>query len=128
MSDVNVAETLATAEERGKMLPKPVGYKILCMVPAIEKEYVNGLVTADETLRVEGQTTVVLFVVELGDLAYHDEGKFPTGPWCKKGDFVITRGYAGTRFMIHGTEFRLLNDDSVEGTVDDPRAVRRVGA
>jgi co-chaperonin GroES (HSP10) len=127
MSDVNVEATLEAAEARGKMLPKPVGYKILCMVPAIEKEYDSGLVKADDTVRVEGQTTVVLFVVELGDLAYNDDKKFPTGPWCKKGDFVITRGYAGTRFQIHGTEFRLINDDTVEGIVDDPRAIRRAG-
>lgn len=127
MSDVNVEQTQETAEQKGKQLPKPKGYRLLCMVPVMEDSYESGLVKADDTVRVETQTTTVLFVVELGDMAYADAAKFPTGPWCKKGDFVITRSYSGTRFQIHGTEFRLINDDTVEAVVEDPRAVRRVG-
>jgi len=69
----------------------------------------------------------VLFVIKLGDMAYKDTGKFPTGAWCKEGDFVLTRAYAGTRIKIHGREFRLINDDAVEGTVDDPRGISRAG-
>jgi co-chaperonin GroES (HSP10) len=80
---------------------------------------------AEDTKRVEEQTTVVLFVVKMGDLCYADKDRFPTGPWCKQGDFVLTRPYSGTRVVIHGREFRIINDDTVEAVVDDPRGIRR---
>jgi len=113
------------AEEKAKQLPNPAGYKILCAIPEMDKEYDSGLVKADETLKHEELLTTVLFVVELGPDCYKDPAKFPTGPWCKKGDFVLVRPNAGTRLVIHGREFRMINDDSVEGTVDDPRGIRR---
>jgi co-chaperonin GroES (HSP10) len=69
--------------------------------------------------------TTVLFVVEMGPDAYKDPVKFPTGPWCKKGDFVIVRSNSGTRLDIHGKEFRIINDDTVEAVIEDPRGVRR---
>lgn len=113
------------AEEKARQLPKPAGYKILCAIPEMDREYDSGLVKADETLKYEELLTTVLFVVELGPDCYKDPAKFPTGPWCKKGDFVLVRPNAGTRLVIHGREFRMINDDSVEGTVDDPRGIRR---
>lgn len=113
------------AEEKAKQLPKPAGYKILCAIPEQEKEYDSGLVKADETVRYEEMLTTVLFVVDLGADCYRDTAKFPTGPWCKQGDFVLVRPNAGTRLVIHGREFRIINDDSVEGVVDDPRGIKR---
>ena len=113
------------AEEKAKQLPKPAGYKILCAIPDMDKEYDSGIIKADETVRYEELLTTVLFVVELGPDCYKDPAKFPTGPWCEKGDFILVRPNAGTRLVIHGKEFRLINDDSVEGTVEDPRGVRR---
>jgi len=113
------------AEEKAKQLPKPAGYKILCAIPEQEKEYDSGLVKADETVRYEEMLTTVLFVVDLGADCYRDTVKFPTGPWCKQGDFVLVRPNAGTRLVIHGREFRIINDDSVEGVVDDPRGIKR---
>lgn len=113
------------AEERAKQLPKPAGYKILCAIPDMDKEYDSGIIKAEETVKYEELLTTVLFVVELGPDCYKDPAKFPTGPWCKKGDFILIRPNAGTRLVIHGKEFRLINDDSVEGTVEDPRGVRR---
>jgi co-chaperonin GroES (HSP10) len=91
----------------------------------VEEEFEGGIIKSDDTKRVEEQTTVVLFVVKLGDLCYKDEARFPTGPWCKEGDFVLTRPYTGTRVVIHGREFRIINDDNVEAVVDDPRGIRR---
>lgn len=102
-------------EERGLQLPEPKGYKILCAIPDASETYQGGIVKADSTRTIEEHSTVVLFVVKVGDLAYKDEVRFPTGPWCKEGDFVLTRAYAGTRFKIHGREFRIINDDTVEG-------------
>jgi co-chaperonin GroES (HSP10) len=66
-----------------------------------------------------------MFVMALGPDAYKDTAKFPSGAWCKEGDFVLVRAYTGTRFKIHGREFRIIYDDQVEGTVDDPRGYAR---
>ena len=115
----------ATNEEKAKQLPKPSGYRILCAIPEIEKEYDNGLVKTDTTIHYEELLTTVLFVIELGPDCYKDSTRFPSGPWCKQGDFVLVRPNAGTRVVIHGREFRLINDDSVEAVVDEPRGIRR---
>mgnify|MGYP003336024748 FL=1 len=112
-------------EERGLQLPDPKGYKILCAIPDATDTYQSGLAKADQTKHIEEHSTVVLFVVKMGDLCYADKERFPTGPWCKEGDFVLTRAYAGTRFKIHGREFRIINDDTVEGVVQDPRGYTR---
>jgi len=112
-------------EEKATQLPKPSGYRILCAIPEVEKEHDGGILKADETVRYEELLTTVLFVVDLGPDCYLDKAKFPTGPWCKKGDFILVRPNAGTRLVIHGKEFRIINDDSVEGVVDDPRGIKR---
>lgn len=112
-------------EEKATQLPKPSGYRILCAIPETEKEYDSGLLKADQTIHHEEVLTTVLFVVDLGPDCYKDASRFPTGPWCKKGDFVLVRPNAGTRLIIHGREFRIINDDSVEAVVDDPRGIKR---
>ncbi len=112
-------------EEKPKQLPDPSGYRILCAVPEIEEKFSSGLYKADMTKQFEELTTPVLFVLKLGPDAYKDERKFPTGPWCKEGDFILTRPMAGSRVKIHGKEFRILNDDSVEAVVEDPRGISR---
>ena len=115
----------ATDIEKAKQVPKPSGYRILCAVPEVEKETESGIIFADEHVRREELLTTVLFVVALGPDCYMDKNRFPNGPWCKEGDFVLIRPNAGTRLIIHGREFRIINDDSVEGTVQDPRGVKR---
>jgi co-chaperonin GroES (HSP10) len=112
-------------EEKATQLPKPSGYRILCAIPEQEKEYESGIIKADETVRIEETLTTVLFVVDLGPDCYLDKGRFPNGPWCKKGDFILTKPYAGSRLVIHGREFRIINDDTVEAVVDDPRGIKR---
>lgn len=112
-------------EEKATQLPKPSGYRILCAIPEVEKEYDSGIIKADTTIHHEEVLTTVLFVVDLGPDCYKDASRFPTGPWCKKGDFVLVRPNAGTRLVIHGREFRIINDDSVEAVVDDPRGIKR---
>jgi co-chaperonin GroES (HSP10) len=112
-------------EEKAKQLPRPSGYRILCAIPEIEKEYESGILKADTTLQTEETLTTVLFVVALGPDCYQDKARFPSGPWCKEGDFILTRPYAGSRLVIHGREFRLINDDSVEAVADDPRGIKR---
>ena len=124
---VGVVNFESSNEEKAKALPEPSGYRILVAIPEQEKEYEGdiGIIKADETLRYDELLTTVLFVVDLGPDCYMDKAKFPTGPWCQKGDFVLTRPNAGSRLLIHGREFRIINDDSVEAVVEDPRGIKR---
>ena len=118
-------DTEASAEEKARQLPQPSGYHILCAIPEIEKEYDSGLIKAEQTLHFEEVLTTVLFVVALGPDCYKDEKRFPSGPWCKVGDFILVRPNSGSRLLIHGREMRLINDDSVEAVVQDPRGIKR---
>jgi co-chaperonin GroES (HSP10) len=115
-----------TAEQKAQSLPEPKGWRILCALVEVGDTYVSGLIKADTVVKTEEITSPVLFVVKMGPDCYNDTEKFPEGAWCKQGDFVITRPYSGTRIMIHGKEFRLINDDQVEATVEDPRGITRV--
>jgi co-chaperonin GroES (HSP10) len=121
----NVSVLPDSDENKAKQLPDPSGYRILCAVPDIEEKTAGGIYKADTTMQYEELTTPVLFVLKIGPDAYKDEKRFPNGPWCKEGDFILTRPMAGSRVKIHGKEFRLLNDDSVEAVVEDPRGVTR---
>jgi co-chaperonin GroES (HSP10) len=115
----------ATAEEKGRQLPQPSGYRVLCAIPEIEDTYDSGIIKADATINFEEKLATVLFVVALGPDCYQDKARFPNGPWCKVGDFIIVRPNSGTRLKIHGREFRMINDDSVEAVVQDPRGISR---
>ena len=114
-----------TDERKAKQLPDPSGYRILCAIPDIDDTYESGLIKSDLTLQHEELLTTVLFVAKMGPDCYKDPARFPTGPWCKVGDFILVRPHAGTRLKIHGSEFRIINDDSVEGVVEDPRGISR---
>ena len=114
-----------TDERKAKQLPDPSGYRILCGIPNIEEQYESGILKSDLTLQHEELLTTVLFVVKMGPDCYKDAARFPRGPWCKEGDFILVRPHAGTRLKIHGREFRIINDDSVEGVVEDPRGISR---
>ena len=116
------------SEEKAKQLPDPKTYHLLCVVPEAMEEFADsevGIVKANQTLQFEEVLTPVLFVVKVGPDAYKDTTRFPSGPSCKEGDFVIVRPNSGTRLKIHGREFRIINDDSVEAVVEDPRGIRR---
>jgi co-chaperonin GroES (HSP10) len=113
-------------EPQATQLPKPRGWKLLCAIPEVEDKFSGtDLLKPDSVTKIEEHSTTVLFVVDVGDDAYADKAKFPNGPWCSKGDFVLVRAYSGTRFKIHGREFRLINDDQVEAVVEDPRGYTR---
>lgn len=117
----------ASDEQKTTSVPDPTGYKLLCMVPEVAQKFDNSsLVRPDTLLKAEEHGTTVLFVLKVGPDAYKDKAKFPSGPWCEKGDFVLVRTYSGTRFKVFGKEFRVINDDMVEAVVDDPRGVTRV--
>ena len=114
-----------TDDRKAKQLPDPSGYRILCGIPNIEEQYESGILKSDLTLQHEELLTTVLFVVKIGPDCYKDAARFPSGPWCREGDFILVRPHAGTRLKIHGREFRIINDDSVEGVVEDPRGISR---
>ena len=116
-----------TSEEKAKQVPDPATYHLLCVLPDIEEEYGDtGLLKAGQTMHYEEVLSPVLFVVKMGPDAFKDEKRFPSGPSCKVGDFVLVRPNSGTRIKIHGKEFRLINDDTVEAVVQDPRGITRV--
>jgi co-chaperonin GroES (HSP10) len=135
MPELNIAQTLdpqgpvstlpVTAEEKARQIPDPATYHLLCVLPEIDDEYESGLVKASQTMHYEEVLSPVLFVVKVGPDAYKDEKRFPSGPSCKVGDFILVRPNTGTRIKIHGKEFRIINDDSVEGVVQDPRGITR---
>ena len=122
---VGVVDLQAANEEKARQVPTPSGYRILCAIPEVDKEFDSGIAKAEDTINYEEKLATVLFVVGLGPDCYADKSRFPNGPWCKQGDFVIVRPNAGTRLHIHGKEFRMINDDSVEAVVQDPRGIRR---
>ena len=113
------------AEEKARQIPDPVSFHLLCVLPDAEEEYESGLIKSSQTMHFEEVLSPVLFVVKLGPDAYKDEKRFPSGPSCKEGDFVLVRPNTGTRIKIHGKEFRIINDDSVEAVVQDPRGIKR---
>jgi len=128
MTDIVIAtesgEVPQDTEDKAKQLPQPSGYHILVAIPEAEEKFESGLIKSDETRRIEEVLATVFFVVKIGPDAYKGD-RFTTGPWCKQGDFVLARPNSGTRLKIHGKEFRLINDDSVEAVVQDPRGISR---
>ena len=118
----------ASAEQKAKQLPDPKTFHLLTVVPEAMEEYAEseiGLVKSSQAMHFEEVLTPILFVVKLGPDCYKDTTRFPSGPSCKEGDFVIVRPNSGTRLKIHGREFRIINDDSVEAVVEDPRGITR---
>ncbi len=107
-------------------LPEPTGYRLLIALPEIDEKTQGGVIMPDGLVKDESTASIIGFVLKTGPDAYSDKERFPNGAWCKEGDFVIFRSYSGTRFKVSGKEFRLINDDTVEGVVDDPRGYTRV--
>ena len=105
------------------ILPELPGYHVLVRPISIKEKTKGGIIIAQESLEKLRIATNCGYVIKLGPLAYHDKEKYPTGPWCKKGEWVIFARYAGSRLPIEGGEVRLLNDDEVLGTIDNPESV-----
>lgn len=115
----------AVAQKVARQMPEPTGYHILITIPDIKKKTDGGIIIPDEVTGREQTASIVGFVLKLGPDAYSDKKRFPSGPWCKEGDFVLFRSYSGSRVKINGQEFRFINDDTVVGVVADPRGVER---
>ena len=118
--------TAVTEQEIEAQMPKPVGYRLLIAMPQIEETFNElGIVKAERTMYEEQLMTVTGVVLDMGEQAYADKERFPSGPWCKGGDFVVFRANSGTRIRVNGVEYRLMNDDSIEAVVADPRGITR---
>lgn len=120
-------ETVETNEEEFEaQLPTPVGYRVLVAMPKVEEAFEGSELLKSVTTKHQEQVmSIIGLVVDIGDQAYSDVDRFPTGPWCKQGDYVMFRANTGTRFTIEGLEYRLMNDDSIEAVVANPRAITR---
>lgn len=114
-----------TEEAKGLRIPEPKGYKLLIILPEMKETTKGGVFIPDGLRDREGVASIIGFVLKKGPDAYADKEKFPNGPYCEEGDFVMFRSYSGTRFKINGKEMRLINDDTVEAVVDDPRGYER---
>jgi len=119
------AEKIELDEDTTRKLPEPKGYKLLIAIPKLEEKTAGGVIIPDALKGLEQTASIIGLVISVGEAAYKDADKFPDGPYCKEGDFVIFRSYSGTRFKLRGEEFRLINDDTVEAVVDDPREYAR---
>jgi co-chaperonin GroES (HSP10) len=107
-------------------LPKPVGYRVLVALPQPEETISGTSIIKTDTAKTQDHImSIIGLVVDMGSGAYADKDRFPDGPWCKEGDFVMFRMNSGTRFTIGGIEYRLMNDDSIEAVVADPTGIQR---
>ena len=104
-------------------LPVPSGWRLLVLPFTPKEKTKGGIIIAQESLDKARIATNCGYVVKMGPMAYGDKEKFPTGAWCKQGDWVIFARYAGSRLPIEGGEVRILNDDEVLGTIKDPESV-----
>jgi co-chaperonin GroES (HSP10) len=122
-TEVETGGILLDEPRKARQLPDPRGYKILIALPDPDREFDGGILKSNKTLHEEEIGSIVGMVVKLGPDCYNDKKRFPTGPFCTEGDWIVMRSYSGTRFKIHGKEFRLINDDSVEAVIEDPRGI-----
>ena len=115
------------SEQVQRKLPDPKGYQILIALPEPEEKTEGGIIKPEQAKHTETVTSMVGYVLDMGEDCYKDETRFPSGPYCKTGDFVLFHAYSGSRFAVFGKEFRLITDDAVRAVVDDPRGITRVG-
>jgi len=125
IGNIDADATVQSGEKLAERLPDPVGYKLLLIKPKVVDKTESGIEMPDAFKKKEEAGAVVCMALKLGPMAYQDTTKFPTGPWCKEGDFVLIGAYRGSRFSVDGEEFILVNDDMIEGTVSDPRGIGR---
>ena len=112
-------------KELETQIPKPVGYRVLVALPNVEETFESGIAKANSTKHEEYVLSIIGAVIDMGEQAYADKDRFPLGHWCKQGDYVMFRANTGTRFKVGTQEYRLMNDDSIEAVVADPRAISR---
>ena len=126
MTEPAIDQPVLTDKEIDAQLPKPVGYRVLVALPQQKDTYDgSNILKTDTAKRLDHIMSIMGLVMDMGDQAYADKERFPTGAWCKQGDYVMFRANTGTRFTVNGLEYRLMNDDSIEAVIDDPAGIQR---
>ena len=126
MTEPAIDQTVLTDKEIDAQLPRPVGYRVLVALPQQKDTYEgSNILKTDTTKRHDHIMYIMGLVMDMGDQAYADKERFPTGAWCKQGDYVMFRANTGTRFTVNGLEYRLMNDDSIEAVIADPTGIKR---
>ena len=126
MTEPATDQPVLTDKEIDAQLPKPVGYRVLVALPQQKDTYEgSNILKTDTAKRLDHIMSIMGLVMDMGDQAYADKERFPTGAWCKQGDYVMFRANTGTRFTVNGLEYRLMNDDSIEAVIDDPTGIQR---
>ena len=126
MTEPAIDQPVLTDKEIDAQLPKPVGYRVLVALPQQQDTYEgSNILKTDTAKRLDHIMSIMGLVMDMGEQAYADKERFPTGAWCKQGDYVMFRANTGTRFMVNGLEYRLMNDDSIEAVIADPAGIKR---
>jgi len=126
MTEPAIDQPVLTDKEIDAQLPKPVGYRVLVALPQQKDTYEgSNILKTDTAKRLDHIMSIMGLVMDMGDQAYADKERFPTGAWCKQGDYVMFRANTGTRFTVNGLEYRLMNDDSIEAVIDEPAGIQR---
>lgn len=126
MTEPAIDQPVLTDKEIDAQLPKPVGYRVLVALPQQKDTYEgSNILKTDTAKRLDHIMSIMGLVMDMGEQAYADKERFPTGAWCKQGDYVMFRANTGTRFMVNGLEYRLMNDDSIEAVIADPVGIKR---
>ena len=126
MTEPAIDQPVLTDKEIDAQLPKPVGYRVLVALPQQKDTYEgSNILKTDTAKRLDHIMSIMGLVMDMGDQAYADKERFPTGAWCKQGDYVMFRANTGTRFTVNGLEYRLMNDDSIEAVIDDRAGIQR---
>jgi co-chaperonin GroES (HSP10) len=126
MTEPAIDQPVLTDKEIDAQLPKPVGYRVLVALPQQKDTYEgSNILKTDTAKRLDHIMSIMGLVMDMGDQAYADKERFPTGAWCKQGDYVMFRANTGTRFTVNGLEYRLMNDDSIEAVIADPTGIKR---
>ena len=110
------------SKKESSKLPKPTGWRLLVLPFKMKEKTKGGIIMSDVTIERQQVASQCGLVVALGDQCY-DKERYPEGPWCKKGDWVVFARYAGSRIQIDGGEVRLLNDDEILATIENPEDI-----
>jgi|TARA_R110001606_G_scaffold380872_1_gene541670 chaperonin GroES len=119
----NPEQFLDTERKEMDKLPKPTGWRLLVLPFRAKQKTKGGVLLTDKAVEDSQLTTTVAMVLATGPDAYKDKDKFPSGSWCKQGDWVVFGRYSGSRLRIEGGEVRILNDDEILGTIENPEDI-----
>ena len=117
------AEPKKEIPKEAAQLPQPTGWRILVLPFKMKEKTDGGLLLGQETLERQQVASQCGNVLAMGSECYQDKKRYPNGPWCKVGDWVVFARYAGSRIEIEGGEVRLLNEDEVLATIQDPKSI-----